>query len=123
LIGAQNVTDLLVGENATLAFTMNLLVFAANTTFTVKANATVLDGVDTNLGNNEKVDGQLKIRFWGDVNSDDVINILDLKLVKLAYSALIDEPFADLDGNCVVNILDVKLMKLIYSGLLSPWGP
>jgi len=58
------------------------------------------------------------------VNGDGIVNILDLKLVKLAYSGfkppeLIIPPLnADLDDNGVINILDLKLEKLIYSGIL-----
>jgi len=53
-----------------------------------------------------------------DVNGDGVVNILDVKLVKLAYSGLINESMADLDGNGKIDILDVKLVKLAYSGFL-----
>jgi len=118
-IGTQTVTNLTAGENITLTFNWILAGLPESKNFTVKANATLLDGVDTNPSDNEKIDGQLELRLWGDVNGDGVINILDLKLVKLAYSGLIDEPMADLDGDGpLITILDVKIMKLIYSGLL-----
>ena len=54
----------------------------------------------------------------GDVNNDGVVDVLDVKKVKLAASGLIEEPNADLDGNGVVDIYDVKRVKLAYSGLL-----
>jgi len=117
-MGTQTVTNLLAGENTTLSFNWTLAGLTEGKNYTVKANATLLYGVDSNLGDNEKVDGQVTVRMWGDVNGDGAINILDLKLVKLAYSGSIDELFADLDGNGVVNILDLKKMKLIASGVL-----
>jgi len=57
-------------------------------------------------------------RALGDINGDGVVNILDVKRFKLAYSGLIEEPRADINGDGVVNILDLKKMKLIYSGIL-----
>ena len=57
---------------------------------------------------------------WGDVDGSGVVNILDVKKVKLTYSAIITDPFADTDYNGVVNILDVKKVKLIYSAIIGP---
>jgi len=54
----------------------------------------------------------------GDVNHDGETDILDVKLVKLAYSKVIEYSYADLDNNGVINILDLKLVKLAYSGFL-----
>jgi len=117
-IGTQTVTDLPAGENMTLTFNWNLAGLMEDTSYTVKANATLLEGIDINPDDNEKVDGQVKVGLWGDVNGDGKIDILDLKLVKLAYSGYIDEPMADLDGDGEITILDLKKMKLIYSGYL-----
>jgi len=50
----------------------------------------------------------------GDVNCDGTVNILDVKLVKLAYSGLIERPSADVNGDGKVDILDVKLVKSNY---------
>ena len=59
-----------------------------------------------------------RARALGDINGDGVVNILDVKRVKMAYSDLVEEPRADIDGDGVVNILDLKKMKLIYSETL-----
>jgi len=115
-IGTQTATNLPASENMTLTFNWTLAGLTENKSYTVKANATLLYGVDSNLGNNEMIDGQVYVRIWGDVDGNGVVNILDLKLVKLAYGGYIDEPMADLDGNGVVNILDLKKMRLIASG-------
>jgi len=118
LIGTQNVTNLDPCNSTTLTFNWSIAGLRATNNYTVKANATCPCGAS-----DEFVDGQVRIRLWGDVDDSGTINILDLKLVKLVYSNLIVNPFADLDGNCNVNILDVKLVKLLFSGLLSPYGP
>jgi len=55
----------------------------------------------------------------GDVNENGEVDILDVKLVKLAYSGWIEEPNADIDNNGVINILDLKKVKLAYSGFLQ----
>ena len=117
-IGTLPVTNLPSGNEATLTFNWNLTNVPDNATYTIKANATLLDGVDANPDNNEKVDGQVKVRLWGDVTGDDMVDIGDVLMVKLAYSEIIEEPFADVTGEGVVDIGDVLLVKLAYSGLL-----
>jgi len=117
-IGTLTVTNLGASENTTVTFKWNLAGLTEGASYPVKANATLLYGIDVNPADNEKVDGQVKVRLWGDVDGNGVISILDLKKVKLAYSKLIVEPLADLDGNGLINVLDVKKMKLIYSGAL-----
>jgi len=118
-IGTQTVTDLPAGENTTVALDWSLAEFPDLTNYTVKANATLLDAEDVNPGDNEKVDGTVKIRLWGDVDGNDVVNILDLKKVKLGYFGWLPDPFTDIDGNGRINILDLKVEMLIYMGLLS----
>jgi len=122
-IGTQTVTNLDPCNSRTLTFNWNIAPLRANTTYTLKANATLIGLPDINPANNQFVYGQVKVRLWGDVDDNGAINILDLKKVKLALSLLIDEPFADLDGDCDVDILDLKKDKLILSGLISPFGP
>jgi len=64
-----------------------------------------------------RIDGWVAVTIVGDVNGDGVVNILDVKKVKLAYSGVIEEPMADIDGNGVIDILDVKEIKFIYSDI------
>jgi len=85
--------------------------------YTIKAVASTVPN-ETDTDDNTMDDGTISVGIPGDLNDDGVINILDLKLVKLAFSNLIVEPFADIDGNGEVNILDVKIEKLIFSGIL-----
>jgi len=55
--------------------------------------------------------------YWlGDVNGDGSIDILDVKLVSLAWSGLIEEPRADIDGDGRVTILDlVKIFTMAFN--------
>lgn len=68
---------------------------------------------------NTLVDGTVKFNRLGDINSDGNVNVLDVKLVKLAYSGLIELPPADINGDGDIDILDVKRVKLAYSGLIG----
>jgi len=121
-IATQTVTDLISAEIRTLTLVGDITGLdpghSAGVYYTLKANATTIGFPDFNLADNEFVYGQVKIRRWGDVDGSDTITILDLKKCKLAYSGIIDEPFADLDGDCDPDILDIKLISLIYSGYL-----
>jgi len=118
LIGTQNVSNLPSCNTITLTFRWNVAVLKAKNTYTLKANATC-----PCTASDEFINGNVKVRLWGDVDDSGAIDILDLKKVKLAFSGYIDEPFADLDGDCDVDILDLKKEKLILSGFISPYGP
>jgi len=121
LIGTGNIINIGPGGNIKVK-TINCALSSLGRktrTYNIKANTTLtIPTIETNTANNEKVDGQLTVRLWGDVDGNGLVNILDVKKVKLAYSKLIDEPFADIDGNGKIDILDVKKEKLIYSGLI-----
>jgi len=113
LMGTQNLTNLDPCNSATLKFTWDVSGLPEEAVYTVKANATCTCGA-----NDEFVYGQVKIRLLGDPNGDGVVDIIDIKIIKLVYMRCIENPFADLDGDGVVNILDVKRLKMIYSGWL-----
>jgi len=105
------------GNSTTIAFTWNTTGFAKGN-YTITAIATPVPD-ETNTTDNTLIDGWVFITIPGDVNGDSECNILDVKLVKLVLSGIIDDPNADIDNNGVINILDLKKMKLIYSGLLK----
>jgi len=91
----------------------------SNGTYTIKATAGAVPGETVpDQADNTLVDGTVKFNLLGDINSDGEVNILDVKLVKLAYSGIIDFPPTDLNGDGNINILDVKLVKLAYSGII-----
>jgi len=66
-----------------------------------------------------------EVAIFGDVDGNGVLNILDVKKSKLAYSNIILPPdpvwyrvAALAPPDDVVNILDVKKVKMAYSGIL-----
>lgn len=56
--------------------------------------------------------------LFGDVNDDGKVDVLDIKLVKMAYSGLVELPSADVNGDDRIDLLDVKLVRLIFSGII-----
>jgi len=117
-IGTKPVTNLLPGSQITIPFSWNTTGVSLGS-YAISAKASVVPGETVpDQADNTLIDGSVVIAVLGDVNGDSTIDILDVKLVKLAYSKLIEKPTADLDNNGVINILDVKKMKLIYSGIL-----
>jgi len=103
-------------NSTTITLTWNTTGFSYGN-YTISAHITPVSN-ETYTLDNTLINGWILVTARGDVNGDGECDVLDLKLVKLAYSGLIDDPNADLDNNGVINILDLKLMKLIYSGIL-----
>ena len=117
-----NTTVIAAFTNITLTSRNSTTVtFTWNTTSVPYGNYTMSATATPVPGETETTDNTCA--FWvvvtvvGDVDGDGVVNILDVKLVKLAYSLVIVLPSADIDDNGVINILDVKRVKLIYSGI------
>jgi len=113
-----------LGEYAVTVFPgVRILTFIWDTTgvsegeYAIKAEASPVSG-ETDMEDNMMVGGIITVIMRGDMDGNGIINILDVKKVKLVYSGFIEEPLADIDGSGVVDILDVKKIKLIYSGLL-----
>jgi hypothetical protein len=115
--------------NSTLLTTTNVTGLApdANATVTVQwSTAAVQWGkyvmsaqvpplpYETNIADNNLTDGIVKIRIPGDLNGDDVVNILDSIILANAYlsnpASPNWNPQADLNGDGVVNILDAIIL-------------
>ncbi len=57
----------------------------------------------------------------GDFNGDNIINAIDLGILRSRFFT--DDPDADLDGNGVVNVTDLGLFKALFFGPPGPSGP
>jgi hypothetical protein len=140
--GSTNVTVIVVNQgnitesfvlnvyyNGTLLATMNVTGLAPNTnaTVTVQWNTAAIPWgkyvmsaqvpplpYETNIANNNLTDGIVKVKIPGDLNGDDVVNILDSILLANAYGSNPSSPNwnpnADLNGDGVVNILDAIIL-------------
>jgi hypothetical protein len=127
-----NITEsfvLNVYYNGTLLTTMNVTGLAANTnaTVTVQWNTAAITWgkyvmsayvpplpYETNIANNNFTDGIVKVKIPGDLNGDDIVNILDSILLANAYGSNPStpnwNPNADINGDGTVNILDAILL-------------
>jgi len=114
-IASQAVT-ITSGNSTTVPFTWNTTGVSYGS-YAISAYATPVYG-ESNTADNTLTDGWVLVTVPGDVDGDGECNVLDVKLVKLAYSGIVNEPNADLDGNGVINILDLKKVMLVYSGIL-----
>jgi len=119
----QTITITLASESSIpIIFTWNTTGVAKGS-YNITVNATAVPG-ENDTADNTRVFWWIVVTILGDVNGDEVVNILDIKLVKLAYSGykppdlIIPVLNADLDDNGKINILDLKLVKLAYSGLI-----
>ena len=85
--------------------------------YTIWAQASIaLNEIDT------LVDGTIRVRVWGDVNGNGVVDLGDVAKLDLIYSEIIKPPYQtllpDINGNGRVDFGDVAKLDLIYSGVL-----
>ncbi|MEM2971058.1 MAG: CARDB domain-containing protein [Candidatus Bathyarchaeia archaeon] len=114
LIDIQNVTSLLPNEGITLTFSWNTSTAEPCHNYTIKCEATILP-YEQNTSNNVYVDGKVKVRFVGDVNGDNAVNLTDILLTKEAYGSYPGhprwKPEADLDQNNCVDLMDILIVR------------
>jgi hypothetical protein len=112
LLTTTNVTDLAPDANATVTVQWNTAAVQWGK-YVMSAQVPPLP-YETNIADNNLTDGIVKIRIPGDLNGDDVVNILDSILLANSYlsnpASPNWNPQADLNGDGVVNILDAIIL-------------
>jgi len=91
VIGTQEVSHIAPGENVTLVFVWNTTGLSPCNNFTIWAEATTVPN-EVNVDNNIFTDGYVKIKMLGDLNGDDVIDILDIVLATSCYGSTPGDP-------------------------------
>ena len=118
-IGTQTVMGLVAKENVTLTFNWSLSNVPSGL-YTISAEA--VSAGDLNPANNNLYDGLVRVRVWGDVNGNGVVDLGDVAKLDLIYSEIIKPPYQtllpDINGNGKVDFGDVAKLDLIYSGKL-----
>ena len=99
------------------------VVFQWNATSTTKgnyiigANVTSVPG-ESELKNNVYTNGMLKVTRLGDINGDNMVDILDIAMVARAYGSYPGHSRwnanADLDNNNIIDILDIAKVARNY---------
>lgn len=90
-------------------------------TYTLIAAATIIDGIDITMpffAGESAVNLAIDVSLLGDVNGDEVVNIIDLLALLAAWGPCSDPPRpcpADVDGDGAVGISDLL-------ALLANWG-
>ena len=85
--------------------------------YIIGANATSVPG-ESELKNNVNTNGILKITRLGDINGDNMVDILDIAMVARAYGSYPGHSRwnanADLDNNNIIDILDIAKVARNY---------
>ena len=116
-IATQTVYDLNPSATTTLTFDWNTIEVQPCVYYTIKAEASVVEGeIDT--ADNFNSDGMVKIKMVGDVNGDGIVDVVDLSLVAVAYGTFIGEPSydpeADLNKDGVVDVYDISTVSIHF---------
>jgi len=119
LIENKTVENLPPGNETTLLFTWNTTGVSPCHNYTIKAEAQVLP-YETNILDNEYFDGYVKVRFFGDMNGDDIVDISDLYQAALSFGATPSHPRwnpdADLNQDGIIDISDLYAIARNYGG-------
>ena len=91
IIGTREVSHIAPGENVTIIFVWNTTGLSPCNNFTIWAEATTVPN-KVNVDNNIFTDGYVKIKMLGDLNGDDVIDILDIVLATSCYGSTPGDP-------------------------------
>jgi len=112
LIGTQHVTDMAPTMEATLTFTWNTSLVAPCHNYTITGEATILP-YELNTADNTYIDGKVKVRFVGDLNGDNKVDMIDLRGIALAFASYPGHPRwnpdADIDQSGFVDMRDIRL--------------
>ena len=86
---------------------------------------TLVDSDTNTIGNPNAIDGSVVVEQYqnGDVNHDDMVDIVDALLIAQYYVELNPQPFypeqADVNGDGVIDIIDALLVAQAYVGLIE----
>jgi thermitase len=112
-IGQKTIMNLLPHQNKTLTITWDTTGVTPCRNYTITAIATI-DAPDNNPADNEFEDGHVKIRFIGDVNGDNKIDMKDIGAVARAFGSYPGHPRwnpdHDINGDGKIDMRDVAIV-------------
>jgi hypothetical protein len=112
LIGTQHIMDLAPDTEITLTFTWNTSLAEACNNYPITGEAEILP-YETNTVNNIYTDGNVKIRYMGDMNGDNIVDMIDIRKIAKAFASYPGhprwDPFADLDQNDFIDMIDIRI--------------
>jgi hypothetical protein len=117
LIGTFPVTNLAPDVEIEVEFLLNTSTLEPCHTYVVKAEATIVE-YEFNETNNIIIDGSFKVRFFGDVDGDGKVDIIDVYAVSAAFGSYPGSPKwnPDLDVNedQRIDMLDIYLVAMNF---------
>jgi len=112
VIGTQHVTDLPAGVETTLTFTWNTSLVTPCHNYMINGECTVLP-FEQNTTNNVYTDGNVKVRFMGDIDGDGSVDMIDMRKIAKAFASYPGDPVwnpdADLDQSGFIDMRDIRL--------------
>lgn len=112
LMAAVNVSSLAPGASTNVTIVWNTGA-AQGGKYIISAQVPPLQ-YETDVADNTFIDGIVKIRIPGDLNGDDVVDILDAIMLSNAFGTSPGDPAwnpdADLNGDGIVDIIDAILL-------------
>lgn len=117
LIESIIITSLPPGEFATVTLVWDTRNVTPCTNYTISAKLSILP-YELDVQDNSFCDGEIKIRFMGDVNADGYVDLKDLYAIGACYGAHAESPRwnpeYDLDQNKIIDIKDLMLAARNY---------
>ncbi len=114
LLGGNTIASLNPSEEVTLTFSWNTTGITPCHNYTISAEVAAVP-YELNLLNNIYSDGQVKVRWYGDVNGDDVVDGQDIQLLKNAIPSMPGDPKwnpeADVNDDGLVDGVDYQRTK------------
>jgi hypothetical protein len=112
VIGTKHVTDLPPGVETTLTFAWNTSSVTPCHNYTINGECTVLP-YEQNTTNNVYTDGNVKVRFMGDVDGNGLVDTRDIRAIAVAFGSHPGnprwDPALDLDQSGYIDMKDIRM--------------
>jgi len=119
LIETIEVTSLPSKENVTITLSWDTSGIASCQNYKIRVEAAQIP-YETDLTDNNFIDGNVKVRLWGDINGDGVVDIFDALDGSLAFGSYPEHPrwnpWADILSNDEVDIFDMLILAGNFGG-------
>jgi hypothetical protein len=123
VIGTQHVTDLPPGVETTLTFTWGTSSVTPCHNYTINGECVVLP-FEQNTTNNVCTDGNVKVRFMGDIDGNGSVDMIDIRRVAKAFASYPGhprwDPDADLDQSVFIDMKDIRLAAVNFGKGCTP---
>lgn len=122
LVGTASIINLAPTSQTTVTLLWNTSTFAHGN-YTISANATAVPG-EGDLSNNAFSNGIVRVVVPGNIDANNIVNMLDLYRVALHFGATPGtpnwDPNCDVDDNHIINMLDLYITALNFGKIDPP---